>query len=106
AGRVEPGESRPDAARREVLEETGWQPGPLTPWTSWHPSNGSSDQEFEIFGAEGARYVGEPSDPSESERIAWVPADQVAALLRDGAVHDGMTTTALLWWIAMQGSAT
>ena len=30
AGRADPGESLDDAARREVLEETGWEAGPLT----------------------------------------------------------------------------
>ena len=41
-GRVEEGESRAQAAAREVEEETGWQPGPLRLLVASQPSNGSS----------------------------------------------------------------
>src|SRR3982751_1004083 len=34
AGRLDPGEDAAEAAAREVLEETGWRPGPLTPLCS------------------------------------------------------------------------
>jgi 8-oxo-dGTP pyrophosphatase MutT (NUDIX family) len=97
AGSVDHGEDLAAAAAREVLEESGWQPGPLTHWLRWHPQSGKSDQVFEVFGADSATYVGEPSDPSEAERVEWVPLDQVPALIRDGQIHDGMTITALLW---------
>lgn len=96
AGRLEPDESAQDAAARETLEETGWRPGPLRPLVTYHPANGSSDQTFHVFVADGATYVGEPSDPSESERIAWVPLDEVRALVRDGGIGDGLTLTGVL----------
>ncbi len=99
AGRVEPGETLEQAAGREVLEETGWEAGPLTRLFGYHPTNGLSDQRFELFAAAGASYVGEPSDPSESDRIEWLPVEQVRRLVRGGEIGDGLSLTALLWWL-------
>ena len=99
AGRVEAGEELAAAAAREVLEETGWRSGPLTALFGYHPANGLSDQRFEVFAAEGAVHVGEPSDPSESERVEWVPVTEVRRLVREGGIGDGLSLTALLWWL-------
>ncbi len=99
AGRVEEGEDVVAAAAREVLEETGWAAGPLTPLFGYHPTNGLSDQRFEIFSAAGATYVGEPSDPSEADRIEWVPVSEVRRMLRDGGIGDGLSLTGLMWWL-------
>jgi len=38
-GRVDPGERIIEAARRELLEETGYSAGKLIPWLSWRPYN-------------------------------------------------------------------
>jgi 8-oxo-dGTP pyrophosphatase MutT (NUDIX family) len=97
AGRVEPGETLETAARREVLEETGWSPGRLRPLVTYQPTNGLSDQVFHLFLATGATYVGEPSDPGEAERVEWVAIDEVRRLTRDGEVVDGLSLTALLY---------
>jgi len=102
AGGVDPGESLEAAAAREVLEETGWRPGPLRRLHGYHPSNGLSDQRFELFLASSASYVGEPSDPGESSRVEWVPADRVRSLVAAGEVQDGLSVTALLWWLAFE----
>ena len=99
AGRVEEGEELAEAAAREVLEETGWRPGPLRPLTGYHPTNGLSDARFELFAADGATHEGEPTDPSEAERVEWVPVPRVRELVRQGAVRDGLSLTALLWWL-------
>jgi 8-oxo-dGTP pyrophosphatase MutT (NUDIX family) len=101
AGRIEAGETPEQAAERETLEETGWRAGPLTPIGSYAPSNGSSDQIFHVFAADGATHVGEPTDVSESERIAWVPIDEVRRLIADGGITDGLSLTALLWALAL-----
>lgn len=100
AGRIEVGETPEEAARRETLEETGWRPGPLTKLGAYAPSNGSSDQMFHTFLAAGATHVGEPTDIGESERIAWVPVDEVRGLIAGGEFTDGLSLTALLWALA------
>ena len=54
AGRIDAGESPAEAAAREVLEETGWRPGPLRHLTTYYPHNGTSDATFHLFVADGA----------------------------------------------------
>ena len=100
AGGVDAGETLEQAAARECLEETGWRPGPLSRLHGYHPSNGLSDQRFELFAAAGATLVGDPTDPGESSRVEWVPAEDVRRLVSAGEVQDGLSLTALLWWLA------
>jgi 8-oxo-dGTP pyrophosphatase MutT (NUDIX family) len=100
AGRVEAGEEVAVGAVREALEETGWQPGPLRPLAEYHPSNGLSDQTFHLFVAAGAAYVGPPVDWFESERVEWLPFEQVRVELAAGRVTDGLSVTALCWCLA------
>jgi 8-oxo-dGTP pyrophosphatase MutT (NUDIX family) len=101
AGRLDPGETPEQAAARETYEETGWRPGPLRHLTTYFPHNGTSDATFHLFAAAGATYVGEPIDRSESERVEWVPVDVVRAEVAAGRVPDGLSLTALLWWLTI-----
>ena len=103
AGRVDTGETATDAARREMVEETGWSPVGLRWMTAYHPTNGLSDARFNLYAAHGADRVGEPTDPDEAERVEWQTWDEVRQHLRDGIVGDGLSVTALLWYLAMEG---
>jgi 8-oxo-dGTP pyrophosphatase MutT (NUDIX family) len=100
AGRLEPGETPEQAAARETLEETGWQPVGLTPLLSYHPASGLSDQRFHLFAAGDAVEIGDPTDVSESERVEWVPIDRVADAIRGGEIVDGMSLVGLLHLLA------
>jgi 8-oxo-dGTP pyrophosphatase MutT (NUDIX family) len=100
AGGMNPGETAEAAAARETLEETGWRPGPLRPLVRFHPTNGISDQTFHTFMADGATYVGDPTDVGESERVAWVPLDELRRILRDNEMTDGMSLTAVAYAFA------
>jgi len=102
AGRIDPGETPVEAGEREAYEETGWRPGPLTHLTTYFPHNGTSDATFHLFRAEGATYVSEPIDTSESERVEWRTWDQIRDALAAGEVGDGLSMTALLWVLAMR----
>ena len=102
AGRIDDGETPEEAARREALEETGWRPGPLRHLTTYFPHNGSSDATFHLFAADGAVHVGEPADPTESERIEWLAVDDVRRRIAAGEVGDGLSLTALLWWLTIR----
>lgn len=97
AGGVEPGENPADAARREAVEEAGYEPEDVERLTHYHPSNGSSDQTFHLFHSQSARHIGDPTDPSESERIEWLPVARLHAEIEAGRVTDGLSLTALLW---------
>lgn len=69
-GRVDPGEDPLVAAKRELLEETGYE---ADVWEVWFSSQPSSKVEWTItvYIAKGVRKVGEPSlDPGEKIEIA------------------------------------
>ncbi|MDQ2754670.1 MAG: NUDIX hydrolase [Actinomycetota bacterium] len=100
AGRIEAGESLIEGAGREVLEETGWRPGPLRKLTTYHPSNGLSDQTFHLFIADGALEAGTPTDWWESSRVEWVSHAQLRDEICAGRVTDGLSLTALCWCYA------
>lgn len=97
AGKVDPGETAAQAARREVIEESGWAPGPLTHLCSYAPASGVADHRFELFAADGATHLGDPTDLTEAERIEWVPVTTVRDEIAAGRVDNGLTLTALLW---------
>ena len=99
-GYVESGEEPRDAAAREVLEETGWRPGPLRPLCAFEPLHGLLDQRFWCYWADGATREADPVDAHESDRVEWVHLPEVRARIRAGEVADGPTLTALLWAMA------
>ncbi len=101
AGRIDPGESPVEAGRRETLEETGWETGPLRLLTTYFAHNGTSDVTFHLLTADGATYVGEPTDPDEAERVEWLPWSRVREEISAGRVTDGLSLTALLWVLAL-----
>ena len=101
AGRVEAGETVEAAAAREVLEETGWRPGPIRHLVTFHPANGISDLTFHVYVASGATEVGDPTDTHESERIEWVPVSRLRELLVRGDVRDGMSVAAISTALAL-----
>jgi 8-oxo-dGDP phosphatase len=100
AGWVEPGEDPATAASREVLEETGWRPGPLQPLCSFSADHGISDSQFRLFRADKATYEGPPTDSAEASRVEWVPLASVRGLIERHEIDDGATLTALLLLIA------
>jgi hypothetical protein len=58
---------------------------------------------FHLFAAAGATFVGPPSDPTESERIEWIPHPRLRHLIASHQVPDGLSLTALLWWLVDRG---
>jgi 8-oxo-dGDP phosphatase len=100
AGRVDEGETPAEAAYRETVEESGWRPSVLRPLLSYRPVPGLCDQEFHLFLADHAEHVGQPADPSESERVEWVPVDRLREEIREGRVVDGFTLVGVLHGLA------
>jgi 8-oxo-dGTP pyrophosphatase MutT (NUDIX family) len=101
AGRVDAGEAIDVAARREVLEETGWRCGPVEHLMTFHPASGVTDLAFHVFLAHAATRAGEPVDVHEAERVEWLPVEQVRAELAAGRVLDGLSVAGLAFAFAL-----
>ncbi|MCH0539140.1 NUDIX hydrolase [Streptomyces sp. MUM 203J] len=80
-GLVEDGETPAQAAAREVLEETGWRPGPLRPLIYAEPANGITDAQHHVFRADTATRVGPPTERNESDRIEWIPLSRIRSMI-------------------------
>ncbi len=86
-------ETLPQAARRELLEETGYQASELTLLTEGASSAGMSSETVSLFLATGLTKVGPgEGDGSEQIRVHEVPLDQaedwLAQQIRRGAIVD------------------
>ncbi len=49
-----------------------------------------------VFVADGATEVGPPSDPTEADRVEWVPIDELRAIIDRGEMPDGFSLTGVL----------
>lgn len=99
-GWIDDDEAPREAIRREVEEETGWRPGPLTELGSWFNMPGISDARCTLYRADGATLVGSPQDHSESTRVDWVLLRDIPRLIADRQITDGDTLVALSLAIA------
>ncbi len=98
AGGVEDGEPIEEAARREVMEETGCSIKNLKFLCSHNPSNGMSDQVMHVFGAK-VDSEGSIQDVDEVAEKVWMPIDDVKELLRENKTMDGIAILAILYAI-------
>lgn len=104
-GIVEPGESALQTAAREVEEETGWRPAGLRRVLEFQPALGIADTPHELFTAVGAHRIGEPTDVTEADRVAWLPIEDLLRMVDDGSIRDGATLVAVLHLLASRSSA-
>ncbi|MBD0740424.1 NUDIX hydrolase [Streptomyces sp. CBMA29] len=96
AGVVEHGEDIEAAAAREMLEETGWRPGPLQHLLTVEPSNGLTDGRHHVYWSTTAEHIGHPEDDFESERREWVPLSSIPSLIERGEIRSANAVAALL----------
>ena len=96
AGKIEAGESKEDAARREAMEETGCTLKQLTFLCSQNPANGMSDCLCHVFAA---RVDTESAirDTDEVDSKVWMPVDKVREMLQKNETHCGVSILAILF---------
>jgi ADP-ribose pyrophosphatase len=103
AGRVDPGESQEDAARRECHEEIGISPLKLTRLLRFTPAPALSDEFMILFLAhvDAGKIPVWAGNPCENEEIAVLRCTITEAIriLDAGLLHSGPTIIALQWLV-------
>ncbi|MEV4260080.1 NUDIX hydrolase [Kribbella sp. NPDC049584] len=94
-GIIEAGESPEDAAARELEEETGWRAVGLTELIRSEPAAGIMDSRHFVFRAGTAVRIGEPTEQNESDRIEWIPLDDVPGMIARHEIVSGITLVGL-----------
>ena len=96
AGRLDPGETPIEGARRELEEEAGLRASRLEPMILFYTTPGFCDEAIHVFRATGLSAV--PARPEEDERIEPLALSLEAArgMVARGEVREGKTLVALL----------
>lgn len=97
AGTIERGDPPADTAARELIEETGYKAGKLTPLGMFYTSPGLSDEMMWVFVATELTHVGQHLEEDENIVVEVVPTAEALAMATDGRMIDAKSMLGLLW---------
>lgn len=99
AGSIEEGETAIEAAKREVLEETGYTAINLRQLHSYLPSNGISTEVLDVVFGEVKDANQVEFDTDEVESVHWLNKDEVKRMIYSGEINDGCSLVPLLLYL-------
>jgi ADP-ribose pyrophosphatase len=100
AGRLDPGEKPLQAAKRELIEETGYRARKWSKLASFWVSPGYVQERMTIYLAEDL--TAGTATPMEDERIEvrWFARKELYGMIRDGKIEDAKTIIGYFMWQA------
>jgi len=99
AGGVEKGEDIITTAKRELLEETGYQAKDLRVVYSFNPSNGMSNEVVHIVNGDLLDVERIEFDKDEIQEVQWLSIGTIKQLIELGEVMDGISLIAILFYL-------
>jgi ADP-ribose pyrophosphatase len=100
AGRVETGESTLAAAKREMIEETGYRAKRWTLLTKYFASPGFLGEWMQIYLARDIREGVSQPEADENIEVFRMPLSEALALVAANKIHDGKTLIGLMLYDA------
>ena len=97
AGKIDPGESPFQCARRELLEETGYRARKWSYLGGLNNAIAYSDEKIEMFLAEELLHEGAALDAGETLEVFTEPWELLLEWVRDGTVTDVKTMLGVMW---------
>ncbi|MBX6392068.1 MAG: NUDIX hydrolase [Burkholderiales bacterium] len=98
AGKIDPGETTAETARRELYEETGYHAERWARLTTIHPLCAYSNEYIELWLAQGLRDSGARNlDEGEFLETFRLPHAQALEWVREGRISDVKTIIAIQW---------
>ena len=105
AGIIEPGERPLAAARRELLEETGYGAKKLRLLFDFFPSPGIlTEKMFLVEATELTRSKAQP-DPDERIEVGHFTPAQLMRMIKSRRIRDAKTLVGLLWLLLTESTA-
>lgn len=102
AGCLEPREPPLETAKRELIEETGYEGSHFEPLVKFYTTPGFCDEVIHAFVATQLKFVGQALEDSENikvEIVSWVRAME---MVRQGLIEDAKTLACLLYYRAFK----
>ncbi|MFY9938171.1 MAG: NUDIX hydrolase [Silvibacterium sp.] len=96
AGKMDEGEDRLAAAKRELIEETGFRAKKWTKLTRYFASPGFLGEWMQVFVAEGLAPGKAQPEADEKIEIYLVPLSEVLRLIDAGEIRDGKTLVSVM----------
>ena len=97
AGKIDPGESPFDCARRELVEEDGVEASNWVCLGTMHNAIGYRNERIIVYLAKNLQPVERHLDDNEFINLKKVPWQQALEMTRDGSITDVKTIIALAW---------
>jgi ADP-ribose pyrophosphatase len=97
AGRIDPGEEALPAAKRELLEETGYTAVHWRRILHFYASPGFVAETMSVFMATGLRPGPAQPEPDEVIRKRMVPLTKAVGMVLNGTIRDAKTISSVLW---------
>lgn len=98
AGKLDAGEDPLACAKRELIEECGYEAAEWFRIASLEPSIGYADEVIHLFAARGLKHVGHALDEGEHLTTFTAKLSDALEWVRDGVITDSKTAFGLLWW--------